>query len=243
MVNNYSRLDKLLDGLFPAFCELCDLPVAGGLPLCAACRAELPLNTRACPRCALPLPPAVRAQAICGRCQVQPPPFQQTAAPFLYEECLAFLVARWKYQRQQRLSALLAELWLEQACPAPDIDLLVPVPLHWRREWRRGYNQAALLCSALLQRRPGLAPAGSQPRLLRRCRATVPQQSLAARARERNLRGAFTARGPCDSLTIALVDDVMTTGATAAAAASALLDAGARRVDLWCLARTPSPGG
>lgn len=241
MVNKYRKVfDTLLDGLFPSYCELCDLPTAGALPLCGACRAELPRNDRACAQCALPLATA-QPGTVCGQCLASPPPFQRTVAPYLYEEYLAFLLARWKYRRQHYLSALLADLWLGAATPAADIDLLVPVPLHWRREWQRGYNQAALLGTALVQRQPALAPRGSAPRLLRRTRATPPQQRLDARARRRNLDGVFTATGPCDSLNIALVDDVLTTGATAGAAARALLAAGAGRVDLWCLARTPSP--
>ncbi len=241
MVNSGGVLASLLDGLFPNYCELCDLPVSGSLPLCPPCRAELPRNEPACDRCALPLPRDIGPPALCGQCQLAPPAFQRALAPLLYEECLAFLVARWKYQRQQRLSALLADLWLARASPADDIDLLVPVPLHWQREWRRGFNQSALLCTALLRRRPTLSAKGLNSRLLRRSRATAPQRALDAAERRRNLRGAFTANQPCDSLNVALVDDVLTTGATAGAAAATLLSAGARRVDLWCLARTPSP--
>lgn len=232
----------LLDALFPRYCELCDLPTSGDLPLCRDCRGELPRNTHACDRCALPLPGSTGTDRCCGRCLANPPSFRRAAAPYVYEECLAFLVTRWKHQRRVHLSALLADLWLAGAAPATDIDLLVPVPLHWRREWQRGYNQSTLLCQALLRRQPCLAAHGMDARLLRRCRATAPQQNLGADARRGNLRGAFTATRPCDSLNIALVDDVLTTGATATAAGLALLNAGARRVDLWCLARTPSPG-
>jgi ComF family protein len=243
VVNKYrNALQGVLDGLFPSYCELCDLPTPGALPLCDDCRAELPGNPQACTRCALPLPTDTMAGATCGQCLASAPAFDRTLAPYLYEEYLAFLVTRWKYRRQPQLSALLADLWLSATSPAADIDLLVPVPLHWRRAWRRGYNQAALLCDALLHRRPTLSARGVDPRLLRRTRATAPQQRLDADARRSNLRGAFTATRPCDSLIIALVDDVMTTGATADAAARTLLAAGARRVDLWCLARTPSPG-
>jgi ComF family protein len=243
MVNrSRNALQALLDGLFPSYCELCDLATTGALPLCEDCRGELPLNRPACPRCALPVPASVLPGTLCGQCLAAAPPFTHTLAPYLYEEYLAFLVARWKYQRQPQLSALLADLWLAVAAPATDIDLLVPVPLHWRRAWRRGYNQAALLCDELLQRRPALSARGADLHRLRRTRATPPQQRLDAAARRGNLRGAFTATRPCDSLNIALVDDVLTTGATAGAAARSLLAAGARRVDLWCLARTPSPG-
>ena len=155
MVNrSRNALQALLDGLFPSYCELCDLATTGALPLCEDCRGELPLNRPACPRCALPVPASVLPGTLCGQCLAAAPPFTHTLAPYLYEEYLAFLVARWKYQRQPQLSALLADLWLAVAAPATDIDLLVPVPLHWRRAWRRGYNQAALLCDELLQRRP-----------------------------------------------------------------------------------------
>ncbi len=117
----------------------------------------------------------------------------------------------------------------------------MPVPLHWRRQWQRGFNQAELLARELWARNGSIRRAQVDASLLQRNRPTAPQSGMDAVERAGNLRGAFTARGACDNLRVALVDDVLTTGATATAAAWALREAGATSVELWCLARTPAP--
>jgi len=116
-----------------------------------------------------------------------------------------------------------------------DVDLIVPVPLHWRRRWTRGFNQTELIADQL-------GAALSTPvamRALRRTKATTAQQRLDARTRARNLRGAFTLHQPVAGLRVALVDDVVTTGATATELTKLLLKGGATTVELWALARTP----
>lgn len=240
-------LAPLLDGIFPQYCALCGLPARGPLPLCAPCRGELQPNTVCCGRCALPLPgPAGEAdgrERLCGACLQRPPPFARVIAPWRYCERLAFLVGRWKFHGAAWLTPLLADLWLAGAPHPTPVDLVVPVPLHWRRQWRRGFNQAELLARALLAAGPGPAGARADTRRVRRRRATPAQSGLGAGHRAANLAGAFTVRGRCDNLRVAVVDDVLTTGSTAAELARALLDAGAGRVDVWCVARTPAPGG
>jgi ComF family protein len=153
---------------------------------------------------------------------------------------MAHLIHRWKFRGEHHLSALLGRLWLSANPEPAAVDILVPVPLHWRRRWRRGYNQSALLSHELKRHCPALGSIEIVGNLLRRHRATAPQSGMTARARQRNLRGAFTVHRPCDNLRLAVVDDVLTTGATAAAAASALRSAGADHVEIWCLARTPA---
>jgi ComF family protein len=239
MVNSFSG--TILECLFPNYCALCNLRSHQPWPLCQSCKAEMTINHTACRHCGLPLP-ARGENPVCGQCLRQAPPYHGTAAPWLYDEYMAYLIHRWKFHRAQHLTPLLAQLWLEQSAAVPEVDLLVPVPLHWRRRWQRGYNQAELLARELLHRQPRLATAGLADRLLQRTRATPGQSSLHARQRARNLRGAFTVKDRCDNLRIALVDDVLTTGATASEAATTLLAGGAREVHIWCLARTPAPG-
>jgi ComF family protein len=111
----------------------------------------------------------------------------------------------------------------------------VPVPLHWRRRWTRGFNQAEVIADELAYRLR--IPLHAQA-LLRRQQHT-PQQQLTAAQRRRNLRSGFAIRGDVRGRHVALVDDVVTTGATAAEIARTLLDAGAASVQVWCLARTP----
>jgi len=235
-VNSAAR--ALLNGLYPWHCCLCGLPAKRELALCAPCEEELAGNDQCCLRCALPLPRGVPGGSTCGRCLGSTPPYSQVIAPWLYNDTLAHIIGRWKYSRQWHLSALLAYLWHSRCAPETPPDLLVPVPLHWWKQWRRGANQSELLARSLLAGEL-LIGTSLDPSLVRRHRATVAQYTLDARHRRANLRGAFTVRRRCDNLYIVVLDDIMTTGATAAEISEALLDAGAARVDVWCLARTP----
>src|SRR5262249_37441191 len=138
-----------------------------------------------------------------------------------------------KYSGMRPLAPVLARL-LDRAVPARDYDAIVPVPLHWRRRWHRGFNQAEALAHELGRRRgiPVL-------RALSRRRATVNQAGLTSAARRRNIAGAFLVRDKAriEGKKILLIDDVMTTGATASACARALMQAGAESVSLATVAR------
>jgi ComF family protein len=242
MVNRIGR--QLLDALFPHHCALCGLRSHRDVPLCRDCELEMPVNRCCCVRCALPLLPASEAgtERLCGQCLQAPPVFERVIAPWLYEEYFAHLIHRWKFHRETYLTPLLATLWRQQVPLLAPVDLLVPVPLHWRRRWQRGFNQSELLCRQLQAACPELGECNIAHRLVARRRATAAQSGMNARQRAGNLRGAFTVSKPCDNLRIAIVDDVLTTGATASALASALAAAGAVHIEVWCLARTPAPG-
>lgn len=230
-------LATLAESLFPSRCCLCLWPCDGALPLCAACRADMPVNRLCCQRCALPLNNA--SAAVCGNCLHHPPAFDKVIAPWLYGEYLAYIVHRWKFQGERRLTRLLAHLWFQQVGSPGHIDALAPVPLHWTRQWRRGFNQSHLLALALQAESPQLQVNAG---LLQRRKRTAAQSGMNARQRAHNLRQAFTASKACDNLAIAVVDDVLTTGATANEIAKVLKKAGARHVEIWCIARTPAPG-
>ena len=234
----------LLEGLFPSSCTLCGLRSYRQFPLCADCQAEIRPNPDCCHRCAIPLPrmSAASAPRVCGQCLFSPPPFHRVIAPWLYSERMAYLIQRWKFGGEQRLTPLLASLWLQRVPSRTRVDVLIPVPLHWRRLWQRGFNQSELLCHQLRGARPALAAIPVAPRLVYRQRATAAQSGMGAGQRFGNLAGAFTARRSCDNLRVAIVDDVLTTGATAAAMARTLSAAGASHIEVWCLARTPAPG-
>ncbi|MBM7062257.1 ComF family protein [Pseudomonas sp. UL073] len=224
------------------FCLLCDEPSGAEQPLCHACELELPWLGAQCRQCAVPL---VVEDQVCGACLRRPPSFSRVIAPWRYEFPLDSLITRFKHQAKWPLGHLLAARCAEHLLQAyaqglPRPDLLLPVPLATRRLRQRGFNQAALLArwlSAALQ-----LPLDEDA--LRRCRDTPAQQDLDAAARRRNLREAF-ALAPGVALAgrhVAVVDDVVTTGATAEALARLLRRAGAAEIDLYCLARTPQPG-
>lgn len=240
MVNK--MITAVLDGLFPHYCELCGARSGVAVPLCPGCQLDLPANVSCCYRCAIPLPAtAAVAMRVCGTCLAEPPPFVRVIAPWLYSEQLAQLVQRWKFRGETRLTPLLAALWLQRVDEPEPPDLIVPVPLHWRRLWQRGFNQSELLGRQLRRACAPLAAAELAPRAVRRTRATSAQSGMHALQRRANMRGAFTAVRPCGNLRVAVIDDVLTTGATAGAVAGALLAAGASAVEVWCLARTPAP--
>ncbi|MNX69351.1 DNA utilization protein GntX [compost metagenome] len=223
-------------------CLLCDEAADGSTPICMACETDLPWLGDHCECCALPLP---AAGLTCGQCLNQPPAFERVIAPWTYSFPVDSLITRFKHSAKWPFGHLLAEL-LTQALQhrfdddLPRPELLVPVPLGKRRLRQRGFNQAAMLArwiSASLD-------IPCDERLLLRTQDTDAQQDLNAEARKKNLRNAF-ALTPKTSLKgrhLALVDDVLTTGATAQALARLLMDAGAARVDVYCLARTPKPG-
>ena len=239
MTNPY--LNRVLDALFPQQCRLCRLPSASPLPLCSYCREALSANRAACERCALPLDTLGTTPRYCPHCLNHAPAFTCITAPYRYDPCMAYLVSQWKYRGERRLAALFARLWLDGVADLPEIDLLVAVPLHWSRLLRRGFNQADLLLHELRRASPQIAAIPADPRRLRKRRATSHQVGHDARQRRSNLAGAFTVKQRCDNLRVAVIEDVVTTGATASAVSKALSNAGAAEVHIWCLARTPPP--
>ncbi len=228
---------RLRHFVLPLRCLLCGDAGAAGLDLCAACADELPRNRSCCARCALPL--AVPAQ-LCGECLRRPPPWDAAWAPFRYGWPLDRLESRYKFGRDLAAGRVLATLWQREPRPVELPQLFVPVPLHRHRLRQRGYNQALELAVPLA--RALAIPLHRDA--LQRLRHTDAQTELDAVHRRRNVRGAFALRqGIALPAHVALLDDVMTTGATLAECARVLKRAGVQRVDVWALARAPSPRG
>lgn len=229
----YGWLQRLVHLGMPWRCLLCGMAGVEGIDLCEGCIADMPRNNVCCTRCALPL--AVPAE-LCGRCQRRPPPWETAWVPFVYAWPLDALATRLKFSGDLACGRALAALWTE-ALPAVRPDLIVPVPLHRRRLRERGYNQAWELARPLA-RACGI-PVRSD--ILRRTRESAPQTELDASARRNNVRKAFSVRPAFAWPThVAIVDDVMTTGATLAECALTLRRAGVRRIDVWALARAPT---
>ncbi len=231
-VSLFASLGRRLGlALLPARCLVCGEAGAGGHDLCQDCRDALPYNRVACARCALPLP----APGTCGACLGAPPPFQASRAVLVYCFPLDRLLPRFKFHGDLAAGRLVAGLMAEALADAARPDALVPVPLHPSRLRQRGYDQALELARPL-GRALGLP---LRCDLLRRVRATPAQSELDAASRRHNVRSAFAvAPGPLPRH-VALVDDVMTTGATLAECSRALHRAGVARVDAWVAARAP----
>ena len=222
---------SLVDGLLPMQCRFCG--VAGAQPVCADCRRELPWNRPACSGCALPTPLPLP----CPACQKKPRAFDAAFAAFRYAVPAAQAVLGLKYAARfveaRWLAEAMAAALRERDAPLP--ELLVPVPLHRARLFRRGHNQA-LEVARRLGRELGIAV---DARAARRLRATPDQIGLSAAQRRRNLKGAFAVEARIAGRHVALLDDVMTTGATLEELARACRAAGAARVEAWAVARQP----
>lgn len=223
---------RAITHLLPWRCLLCGAP-GDGMDLCAPCQADMPVNHSCCARCALPLP---LPTSICGACLRKPPPWDSAWAPFRYAWPLDRLESRFKFGGDLAAGRVLAALWLRQPRLIDVPEVLMPVPLSRCRLSERGYNQSQELAHALGS---GLG-VRTDASILQRTRVTQPQTDLDRLARRRNVRDAFsvrTARQPHRH--VALVDDVMTTGATLAECARQLRRSGVARVDVWAMARSP----
>lgn len=200
---------------------------------CEGCKAELPWNRVACPSCAQPMP----VIATCAKCLRRPPAFDSAWTAFIHIELVRRGVHRLKYGAQFEQSRVLGTLMGRQAASrgAPLPDLLIPVPLPRRRMFQRGYNQAQELARAVSRACGTPIDAGAAVLV----RSPGDQIGQTAAQRRRNLRGAFRIERNLQGRHVALIDDVMTTGATLDALARAARRSGAAKVEAWALARAP----
>ena len=217
----------------PQACVLC-AAASGNAIICDACAARMPAIGDACPRCALASP----GNATCGACLSKAPPFDATIAAWRYAFPADRLLQAFKYAGALALAEPLAHAVADavRVRNAPLPDCLVAMPLAPRRQRERGFNHAHEIA-----RRLSTYVAIPLVRGLRRPRDAPPQAGLTLRERARNVRDAFEAPADLAGCTVAIVDDVMTTGATLGAAALALRKAKALRVEAWVVARTPPP--
>ncbi|MDT8441635.1 MAG: ComF family protein [Desulfuromonadales bacterium] len=228
-----------LDLLLPPVCLFCGsstLPPRPAPSLCAVCRAALDPTVSACRRCETPFHSFAPGRHLCQTCLCHPPAFSRVYPVGLHRPPLQTAIHGYKYREQLLLADLFGRLMSErllQETELPVFDLVVPVPLHARRLRQRGYNQALELARPVARR----LAVPCDGHALQRVRATPPQQGLNRDQRRRNLRAAFRCRRQLPGAVVLLVDDVMTSGATADACSRALLTAGADEVHVAVLAR------
>jgi ComF family protein len=228
----YNWVQFVRYALYPRRCVLCGQPGHDERDLCRDCLAELPWNRLACRCCSAPLQTPA---AICGSCLRRPPPFVLSQIPFRYESPLNTLLPQLKFQHKLHLAPLFADLLAEtirgRSEPLP--QALLPVPLHPGRLRERGYNQALEIARPLS--RQLAIPLALQ--FCTRQRHTQAQTSLSGAERRRNLRGAFAVTAGEVPRHVAIVDDVVTTGATVEELARTLRRAGVETVEVWACAR------
>lgn len=220
----------LLDLLLPDHCVLCKRAASSG-GYCPDCSAALARHDKQCRLCGVP----IVVEGVCGSCQHSPPDIVETIAPFEYIFSVRDDVHQLKYHGKlacgRDLGMLLARELRGRASSLPDV--LVPVPLHWKRRFRRGFNQSLEIA------RPVSRELGIPIRtdLIERCIHTPPQVGLPLAMRRRNMRGVFRCTGNRMPGTAAIIDDVITSGSTTLEAARCLRSAGVARVAVWALAR------
>jgi ComF family protein len=229
-----------LKSLTASRCLLCQGAVRGIKPLCAGCEEHLPWNTQTCWRCAMPMHTSIAEHTMCADCLRHAPLYTHAVCAFRYEAPVSTLLNRYKHSKQLSCGHWLAyglahhiqTVYAARGWLLP--DGVMPLSLHWRRLQRRSFDQSHEIARVLArQLHLPLVP------LLQRRRETISQQGLSRAQRQTNVAGAFTLRRAVPFRRVALVDDVLTTGSTAAEVAQLLYAAGVEQVYVWAVARTP----
>jgi ComF family protein len=220
---------------FPYYCIICNDKANRELDLCIECEKRLPWLKNTCTYCAAFL---ISNQSICGACLKKPLPFHKLYVPFSYTEIIKKLIIGLKFQKKlvyaPILGTLLAEKINAQYQNEKLPDMLIPVPLHKKRLYERGFNQAIEIARPISKKL-------NIPIEYKRCRRvvnTVAQSNLPASQRSSNVKNAFVAHKQLAYRHIALLDDVITTGHTLTEISRALYDVGVKKIDVWCCART-----
>ena len=233
----------LLNAVLPPQCLACSAIVEKPGHLCSSCFARFTFITPPhCGICGLPIDQAITDDLICGACVVERPSYGRARAVFLYDDHSRQLVLKLKHGDRTDMAVHLAK-WMHRSGAEliSGADVIVPVPLHRLRLVSRTYNQSALLARALGE----IAAKRFAADALTRAKSTASQGGLSRAQRRRNVAGAFAVSRPgaVEGKHVLLIDDVLTSGATANACSLALFQAGARSVDVLVLARVPAPAG
>ena len=222
--------------LWPSSCVLCGARGNGALTdLCRECAEDLPLNGTCCRQCAEPLSTDADRQLLCGACIQRKPRFDRTICAFIYAYPADQLVRALKYRNAVSYARVLGDLLADRLLREGELraQIIIPVPLALARFRERGYNQALEIGRRLEKRLRIPKHTGA---VVRR-RETAEQAGLDRKQRRKNIRGAFELVEAIAARDIAVVDDVVTTGSTANELARLLKRGGARRVEIWAVAR------
>jgi ComF family protein len=231
--NHMLNYSSLVNTLFKQKCLLCDANTDawGGntSAVCRGCLNDLPWHPKnACPQCGLS-----STGQLCGSCISSPPDFDATISIFLYDFPIEAMMQRYKYGNMLSLCAFFGQM-LSEKVSTDSVDLIIPMPMHPQRLKERGFNQALEISKILSishEEKLDYRSSGRQ-------KLTPPQASLPLKERVKNIKGAFNVNTDLTGKRIAIVDDVMTTGASLNELAKTLKKAGAAHVECWVIART-----
>lgn len=229
--NQKLNIGSIIERFLPAQpCVLCGSMSRDGL-WCGICDSSLPyLGASRCPMCALPTPHG----EVCGHCLQHPPLFGRASAVFAYTFPLDKLIQAMKYREQLALASQFAEKLAQRITPDARPDVLLPMPLHPNKLRERGFNQSQLLASKLAHQ----LHLDVWPEACQRVRDTPPQSTLPWQERKKNVLRAFRCTADLTGKHVALVDDVLTSGASLNALAEAVQKRGASSISVWVVART-----
>ena len=235
----HSALKKAGHFIYPNVCLRCDAPGENGIDLCERCFTSLPWIHYACQRCAQPLTSG--NANLCGACRNKKLHFDQACAPFQFEDFIRDAVYQIKFNQKLNQGKLLAHLFVKhidkQRLNIPEI--IIPVPLHKKRLRKRGYNQALEIARIVSKE----IDCELLCREIYRNRDTNVQMDLPAKQRHKNVKNAFSLKENATTFKnkhVCIMDDVMTTGNTVNEVAKCIKSAGAKRIDVWCIARVAS---
>ncbi|HLB41448.1 MAG TPA: ComF family protein [Gammaproteobacteria bacterium] len=225
--------------ILPSTCLLCGFVSSSSQLICAPCLKDLPILPHSCRQCAESLPSLNHHQRVCGTCLGEPPHFDNTYALFPYHPPIIQMIARLKFQQQLSYAKGIAALFIQRIQQTwyhnkllP--DLIIPIPLHAARLRQRGFNQAYEIAKPIAKFLKLPIDFSSSKRI----KNTIAQSQLPAVRRQENIANAFIVERRYTGLTIAVIDDVITTGYTVSEFCRILRQSGAKNIDIWCCARS-----
>src|SRR3990167_7332145 len=225
----FSIKAHILQPLIPTYCLLCQLHAKNHELICEHCAETLPKTKNACLQCGLAI---LDMQTYCAACKTNPPAFDHTIALFQYESPISLLIAQLKFQQNLMIAALLSRYWIHYFLlhPTQLPELIIPVPLHYQRLKKRGFNQALEIAK----------PVGKYfgiPVDVSACvkvKNTEAQSSLSAKKRQNNIKNAFILTRTIKENHVAILDDVMTTGNTVSEISVLMKNSGAKSINILC---------
>ena len=222
-------------------CHICQKPLSSDSHgLCQQCWQLWPVIPNPCLICSVPISTTTHIQQICGHCLQRLPAYDFVISGGVYEGIAAWLIKQLKYHDRplhiRPLARALLQIIEQRSADLPEV--LIPMPLHWTRKWHRGFNQSYLLANAIGRQ----LQIPVEPDLVKRLKRTPPLEGLDRKTRQRLLQNVFTTNGPIPATTVAIVDDVVTTGASIQALSMALKKQGVQQVQVWTVARTAHSG-